>query len=122
MDKQVTNDHARASSSKRKIVTKPSKPTGKENMSSSDFQSDEDDVSEYAQAPTFNGRRVAASSTTPTLPPHASTDNDAYFKTLEKKYWMPLIIGQERLEKMMKSLYANQMKIQKALNKRQVAF
>jgi hypothetical protein len=33
---------------------------------------------------------------------------------------MPLLIGQERLETMMKSLYKNQTKIQKALMKRQV--
>ena len=86
-------------------------------MSSFDFQSEDDDVSEYSQAPIFNAPRLAAQ-TTPALPLRTSNDNDAYFKTLEKTYWMPLVIGQERLEKM-KPLYANQMK---ALNKRQVIF
>jgi hypothetical protein len=70
---------------------------------------------------TFDDRRVAAS-TAPVLPLHASIDNDAYFKRVDNKYWMPLVIGQERLEKMMKSLYANQLKIHKPPNKRQVTF
>ena len=88
-------------------------------MSSSDSHSDGDDPHEHAQTPTFHGRRVAALAT-PAVPLRASTVDDAYFKTLENKYWLPLSIGQEGLEKMIKSLYANQMKIQKALNKRQV--
>jgi hypothetical protein len=41
---------------------------------------------------------------------------------METKYLMPLLVAQESLELMMKSLYKNQLKIQKALNKRQVCF
>ena len=50
-DRQAIPDHARASSSERKIGTKVFKPNGKENMLSSDFQSDDDRVNEYDQAP-----------------------------------------------------------------------
>ena len=101
MDRQATTDHAPEPSSKMKIVSTLPKPNG------------------HAPTPTFHGRRVAAS-TAPAVALHASTDNDACFKTLENKHCIPLVIGQERLEKMMTSMHANQMKIQRALNKRQV--
>jgi hypothetical protein len=47
-------------------------------------------------------------------------DKDSYFKAMEKKYFIPLLIGEDRLKKMMNSLFKTQTKIQKALNKRQV--
>jgi hypothetical protein len=75
-DRQAITDHPRASSSERKIGTKVLKPDGMKNMPSSDFRSDDDHVNEYAQAPTFNGHRVAAS-TTAALPLYTSNDNDS---------------------------------------------
>ncbi len=53
-------------------------------------------------------------------PINSSIDKDSYFKVMEKKYLIPMLVAQERLEATMNSLYKNQMQIQKGLNKRQV--
>ncbi len=99
------------------------KRTQEENdISSSDLESDPDDIIqsiELVKTPTFNGRRLTTAAATDS-PVNNYIDKDNYFKVIEKKYLMPLLIGQERLETMMKSLYKNQTKIQKALMKRQV--
>ena len=51
----------------------------------------------------------------------ASNKKDEW-QMIKKKYLTPLLIEQDRLEKIMKSLYANQVKNQKALQKRQVCY
>ena len=71
------------------------------------------------KTPSMNGRRLFPSAANDS-PVNNSIDKESYLKTMEKKYFLPLLIAQERLEEMIKALYKNQMKIQKALHKRQV--
>jgi len=95
-----------------------------QDISSSDSHSDDDEFIqsfEPVKTPTFNGRHLSNSKTTD-LVNNKNVEKDSLLKDIEKKYLIPLLVGQERLELMMKSLYKNQLKIQKALNKRQVCF
>ncbi len=95
-----------------------------DDTSSSDVQSDDDDDNlirsvELVRTPKFNGRRLITSTTTDS-PNNNYISNESYFKVMEQKYFMPILTVLDRLESMMKSLYKNQIKIEKALNKRQV--
>ena len=94
------------------------------NKSSSDTQSDEDEavrLMDTTKTPTFRGRRlIHAVKNDSTLDKLVGIDS--FSQQMETKYLLPLLVGQERLEKMIKSMYKNQIKIQKALNKRQVLF
>ncbi|CAF3467777.1 unnamed protein product [Rotaria socialis] len=90
--------------------------------SSSSTQSDEDEVSclmDTIKNPIFHGRRsthgVKNDSTS-----HKSTEAHSFSQRMETKYLMLMLVCQERLEEMMKSIYKNQIKIQKVLNKRQM--
>ena len=91
-------------------------------MSSSDIESDDEHLirtNEIIKTPTFNGRHVTTLTKTDSII-NVPSDRDSYLKQMEKKYFIPLMISHERIEKMIKTLYNNQLKIQKLLNKRQV--
>ena len=91
--------------------------------SSSDSHSDEDEVDrllDTIKTPTFRGRRLIHGATNDSTTSQKLAETDSFFQRIETKYLAPLAVAQERLEKMIKSIYKNQMKIQKALNKRQV--
>ena len=91
----------------------------KHDMSSSDIESDGDDAVESIQiikTPTFNGRRLFSSNTADdSLNDFVRKDNE--LKSTEVKYLIPMLLAQQKLEIMMKTLYKNQISIQKALNK-----
>ena len=94
----------------------------KNDISSSDVESDEDDSvesMEVIKTPTFNGRRLISSNTC-----HDSLNNfvrkDNELKSIETKYLIPMLFAQQKLEIMMKALYKNQLNIQKGLKKREV--
>ena len=119
-NKRIVNGASSARSSK---PNKRKKTVAQSDSSSSSNESDVDDSTQQVDArrtPSFAGRRVTSSATSTNHCPGDSIDKDSYLKFMEKKYFIPLSIAQERLEKMMKSLYKNQTKIQKALQKRQV--
>ncbi|CAF1410547.1 unnamed protein product [Adineta ricciae] len=101
---------------------KKSKKGRESHITSSESESDYNGITKTVdeiRTPIFNGRRLitpaAASS-----PIANSIDKDSLLRAIETKYLTPLLVGQERLEKMMKSLYKNQVEIQKALKKRQM--
>lgn len=49
------------------------------------------------------------------------TEANTYtYSRLETKFLIPLVTGQERLERMIKSIYKNQMKMQKAMKQQKV--
>ncbi|CAF4465447.1 unnamed protein product [Rotaria socialis] len=113
-----------SSSAPRKKKNKSKKVQEGDDTSSSDTQPDEDNfikLIEPIKTPTFNGRRLASVVTTDSTI-NRSMDKDSCSQSMEQKYFMPLLIGQERLEMKMKSLYNNQMKIQKALTKDKYLF
>ncbi|CAF5041738.1 unnamed protein product, partial [Rotaria magnacalcarata] len=88
---------------------------GGDDTSSPDTQPDEDNfikLIEPIKMPTFNGSRLARVVTTDSTI-NRSMDKDSCSQSMEQNYFMPLLIGQERLEMKMESLYNNQMKIQK---------
>ncbi|CAF1611024.1 unnamed protein product [Rotaria magnacalcarata] len=95
----------------------------KDNVSSSDIESDDEDLirtNEIIKTPTFTGRRITNSITTDCVT-KVPIDAESYFRQMEKKYFSPLLIALERIEKMIQTLYKNQLKIQKTLNKKQVS-
>jgi hypothetical protein len=127
-----TNSLSNDNSRKRTILHSPSPKRKKKlkslpevhSISSSDSHSDDDGFTqsfEPVKTPTFNGRHITNSVTTD-LVNNKSVEKESLLKYMETKYLMPLLVAQESLELMMKSLYKNQLKIQKALNKRQVCF
>jgi hypothetical protein len=100
---------------------KKSKKVQEQHVISSDSEADDDNIIrtiDPLRTPTFNGRHL--NSTAASSPAVNSINNDSWFKMIEANYLKPLLIGQERLEKMMKSLHKNQVEIQKALKKKQV--
>lgn len=91
-------------------------------VTSSESESDCDGITktvDEVRTPIFNGRRLITPAAA-NSPIANSVDKDSLLRTIEAKYLTPLLVGQERLEKIMKSLYKNQIEIQKALKKRQV--
>lgn len=119
--KRTINDSF-SSPQRKKNKTKKSKQY--DCTSSSDSQSDEDNCTktmELIKTPTFNGRRLVSDGNTDSKI-SISTDKDNWFHSMEKKYLMPLLLGQEKLEMIMKSLHKNQINIQKALKKQQVRY
>ena len=96
----------------------------KHDMSSSYIESDEDDAVESIQiikTSTFNGRRLVSSNTADdSLNDFVRKDNE--LKSIEVKYLIPMLLAQQKLEIMMKTLYKNQISIQKALKKREVRY
>ncbi|CAF4020967.1 unnamed protein product [Rotaria magnacalcarata] len=98
----------------------------KYSSSSSDSSDDEDIIrsNEQIRTPQFRGRNVihAERDTTTTTPTHPEKLNDQnnILELIEKKYLIPLFLSQQKLEKMITSTYKNQIKIQKALSKKQV--
>lgn len=90
--------------------------------SSSDPEAEEVELASQInrdKTPSFTGRSISVATIEKRMIQDESTVNEKW-DTIENKYLTPLLIGQQRLEKMMKSLYANQVKIQKALHKRQM--
>ncbi|CAF3583510.1 unnamed protein product [Rotaria socialis] len=90
--------------------------------SSSSTQSDEDKVAclmNTIKNPIFHGRR-STHEVKNDSPSHKPTEADSFSQWMETKYLMLMLVCQERLEEMMKSIYKNQKKIQKASNKRQM--
>jgi hypothetical protein len=120
LNKRPLNDSFYSPQQKKKKKSK--QISEQDNASSSDIQSDDDDytrLSEPIKTPTFKGRRLVTSATIDS-PVNANVDKESYLKYLENKYLIPIMIAQERTEKMMKCLYNNQLKIQKILNKKKV--
>lgn len=90
--------------------------------SSSDIESDEEGalhLMDPIRTPTFHGRRLT-NVTTNYSSSNKLAETDNFYQRMETKYLMPLLVCQERLEKMINLIYKNQKKIQKALNKQQV--
>ncbi|CAF4922950.1 unnamed protein product [Rotaria sp. Silwood1] len=110
------------SSSRKKKKKKRENIQEDDNISSCDAESDEDNIIhsiDSIKTPTFHGRRLNNASTIDSTP-DKPMNKDSFFQYIETKYLTQLLIGQERLEARIKSIYKNQIKIQKALNKRQI--
>ncbi|CAF1451672.1 unnamed protein product, partial [Rotaria sordida] len=94
---------------------KKSKKIQEDNISSSDIESDNENLirtNEIIKTPTFNGRRITTLTTTDSII-NVPSSVESYLKQMEQKYFIPLQLSHERIEKMIKTLYNNQLKIQK---------
>jgi hypothetical protein len=79
------------------------------------------------ETPTFVGWRVIednkkSKKRSDTLPSSATQQLLTFSTKLESQYLRPLLVGQERIEAMIKCLFANQKKIQNILRKQKVVY